>query len=220
MKPPFTSEQFLSVFADYNLSVFPMQVLILLLGLSSYFILRSNYAWKSLFIGIYLGIIWLWVGLVYHIGFFSELNKPAFVFGAFFILQALFIFYELLIRKRIRLSFTRTPFNDIGLFFIFYGLLLYPLINLLSEGTINHTISIGLPCPTTITTAGFLMLNKEKTTWYLFIIPFLWSLVGISAALNFGIYQDFLMLISAIIWIVAEKVKRNTLKVIKEEVAV
>lgn len=220
MKAPFTSEQFFSVFTDYNLSVFPMQIFFLFIGVLALLMINSFYTRKDYFIGIYLGILWLWAGAVYHIGFFSQLNKPAFVFGALFIIQALLIMYELLIRKSLRFSIKRSSADIIGFSFILFGLLIYPLLSWLSHGEPNHIISAGLPCPTTITTIGFLILNKEKSHWYLYIIPGIWAIIGISAAINFGVYQDFMMLISVISWVFIERIKRKSLKNLKVETAV
>lgn len=220
MKPPFTTEQFFSVFADYNLSVFPMQLILVLVGIFALLMVCSRYKRKNFVIAIYLSFIWLWSGLVYHIGFFSELNKPAFIFGGLFALQGFLVLYDHLAHIKLNFSFNKTFIDGIGIFLILFGIIIYPLISWMSVGEYNHIIAVGLPCPTTIATIGFLMLNKKKTNWYLFIIPSLWSIVGVSAALNFGVYQDFMMLFAAIIWISTEKMKRKTLKEVKAEVAV
>jgi len=37
---------------------------------------------------------------------------------------------------------------------------------------------------------------------YLLIIPALWTIVGTSAAINFGVYPDYLMPVSALIAII------------------
>lgn len=220
MKPPFTTEQFFSVFADYNLSVFPIQLIIVLLGIFALLLLYSRYKRKNLIIAMCLSFLWLWSGLVYHIGFFSELNKPAYIFGGLFALQGLIILYEILSFSKLSFSYNKTFIDGIGAFLILFGIFIYPIISWMSVGELNHLIAVGLPCPTTITTVGFFMLNKKKTNWYLFIIPSLWSIVGVSAALNFGVYQDFMMLLSVIIWISTEKLKRKTLKEVTAEVAV
>lgn len=61
------------------------------------------------------------------------------------------------------------------------------------------TISLGLLCLTTILTFGFFMLTNAKFPKYLLIIPSLWAITGLCAAINFGVFQDFMILIAAII---------------------
>jgi len=47
------------------------------------------------------------------------------------------------------------------------------------------------PCPTTIFTIGMLLLARGRWVVWLSIIPLLWSLVGLAAALQLGIPEDF-----------------------------
>lgn len=198
MKTPFSNEQFLAVFERYNVSVFPAQIILLLLGILALILVFRSGVTKSIYISSFLAVLWLWSGIVYHIGFFSGINKPAFIFGLFFIIQGMLIIYVGWVKKAFTFSFTQNISNDIGLFFVLFGLIIYPFISWITERSLVHTISAGLPCPSVIITLGFFMLNSTRIKWYLIIIPVLWSIIGISAALNFGIYQDFMMIIAAL----------------------
>jgi hypothetical protein len=197
MKTPFTTEQFFNVFEKYNIGVFPIQILFILAGMLALFILHSNYSFKNKFIGCFLGFLWLWIGLIYHIKFFTSINKPAFVFGAIFIVQGLLLLI-ITFSKKLDFVFIKSTKHYIAYFFIAFGLIIYPVIGFLAEGSIYRTISLGLPCPSTIFTFGFLMLANNKFPKYLLIIPSLWAIIGLSAAINFGVYQDFMILIAAI----------------------
>jgi hypothetical protein len=67
---------------------------------------------------------------------------------------------------------------------------------------------VGLPCPTTILTFGILLLSDKKFSKYLLIIPSLWAIIGITAVMRLGVYQDSMMLIAAIIadvWLIKSK---------------
>ena len=211
MKTPFTTEQFFNVFEKYNSTMFPLQLIIILLGIVGLFLLKSKYSFKNKLIGGYLGVLWLWMGLAYHIGFFAEINKAAFVFGGFFILQGLLILYNTFVKGQLIFDFVPKAKDYIGYFFIIFGLILYPIIGYFMVDSLTKTISLGLPCPTTILTFGFLMLTNNKFPKYLLIIPSLWALIGLSAAINFGVYQDFMILITAIIADIV-LVKRKALK--------
>ena len=47
-------------------------------------------------------------------------------------------------------------------------------------------------------TFGFLMLTDQKLSRYLLIIPSIWALIGLNATFNLGVYQDIMLLISAL----------------------
>jgi len=211
MKTPFTTEQFFNVFEKYNSTMFPLQLIIILLGIAGLFLLHSKYSFKNKIIGGYLGVLWLWMGLAYHIGFFAEINKAAFVFGGIFILQGLLILFNTFVKGRLIFDFFPKTKDYLGYFFIIFGLILYPIIGYFMVDSLTKTISLGLPCPTTILTFGFLMLTNNKFPKYLLIIPSLWALIGLSAAINFGVYQDFMILITAIIADIV-LIKRKALK--------
>jgi hypothetical protein len=59
--------------------------------------------------------------------------------------------------------------------------------------------TFGLPCPTTIFTFGLLLWTDKKIPKYVLVIPFLWSIVGFSAAVNLKVYEDFGLLVAGII---------------------
>ncbi|HEY3389743.1 MAG TPA: DUF6064 family protein [Prolixibacteraceae bacterium] len=199
MKMPFTNEQFFQLFERYNLAVFPVQILLILFALIPVSLILSNSRLKNKFIGGYLGLLWIWTGFVYHIGFFAEINKAAYLFGTIFILQGILIFVSTFIRERLIFAFNYKAIDYLAYFFILFGLFIYPLIGYFTGSVLVKTIALGLPCPSTIFTFGFLMLTNRQFPKYLLIIPTIWAVVGLSAAINFGVYQDYMMILTAII---------------------
>jgi hypothetical protein len=198
MKTPFTIEQFFGVFEKYNLAVFPFQFILVLLGIVAVIMVHRKKKIRNNLITGFLAFLWLWIGIVYHIIFFTAINKAAYLFGGIFILQGIF-FTIALFRKQLIYKFEGSAREYIGYFFILFGLIIYPVISYFLEGSFNTTITLGLPCPTTIVTFGFLMLTTNRLPKYLLIIPTLWALIGTQAAINFGVYQDYVMLFSAIV---------------------
>ena len=55
------------------------------------------------------------------------------------------------------------------------------------------------PCPVTIFTFGMLLLTTERLPRWLLVIPFVWSLIGGSAAIVLDVTQDWLLLASGFI---------------------
>jgi hypothetical protein len=54
------------------------------------------------------------------------------------------------------------------------------------------------PCPVTIFTFGLLLLTTPQVSRWLLPIPFIWSLIGGSAAFLLGVPQDWPLLLSGI----------------------
>ena len=96
METPFTTEQFFEVFEKYNSSVFPIQLIFIGLGIVGIFLIHSKRNIKNTLIGAFLGFMWLWIGVVYHISFFTSINKAALGFGGLFIIQGIFFFIEII----------------------------------------------------------------------------------------------------------------------------
>lgn len=202
MKIPFTTEQFFEIIEKYNQAVFPAQLIAILLAILSVILLHSKKKSKNNLIGGFLGILWIWIGIAYHFAFFTEINKAAFLFGGLFVLQGLFFLIETFYRKKLEFKFSGKWMDYIAYFFIIFGIVIYPILLFYLENSLELTITLGLPCPSTILTFGFLMLASSRLSKYLLIIPALWTIVGTSAAINFGVYPDYLMPVSALIAII------------------
>ena len=87
MKLPFTVEQFIQVFRDYNWSVFPLQVLFNLLAVVAIVFSVKKIATADGIVNSILSFFWFWMGIVYHLIFFAAINKAAYLFAALFIAQ-------------------------------------------------------------------------------------------------------------------------------------
>ena len=208
MKTPFSTEQFISVFEKYNTALYPAQFIILALGIIAIIFLHSKSIFKNIFISGFLGLLWLWIGVVYYLCFFTVINIAAYIFGGLFIIQGLIFLYEAIYRTNLTFDFDGKVRNYFGYFFILFGLILYPIIGYSIEHDFSKVISLGLPCPTVILTFGFLMITNKSLHIYILIIPTIWALIGFIAVLNFGIYQDIMLLVSAIvagIWLLMRK---------------
>jgi hypothetical protein len=196
---PFTREQFINVFADYNNAMWPMQVFAYLLGVIMVVALvqaqrvtnnKTNYL-----IGFGLALMWVWAGVAYHGLFFSTINTAAFLFAALFVLQALFLIY-FTVRRRLEFGTTHGISRWIGWALIVYALLIYPLAGILSGHRYPEIPMFGItPCPVTIFTVGLFVLARPRVPRVLLVIPFLWSLLGGSAVFVLGVAQDWPLLL-------------------------
>lgn len=199
MKFPFTIEEFLNVFKSYNEAVFPMQIVFYLIAFFVlYFLYRSVENNGKIISGV-LTFMWLWIGIVYHLIFFTSINKAAYIFGILFIIQGVLFFYFGVVKDNLTFEYRRNSFNLTGILFIFYALIVYPVIGYFLGHRYPSSPTFGLPCPTVIFTFGLLLLANRRIPLITLIIPLLWSIVGFGAALNLSIYEDNGLLVSGVL---------------------
>jgi len=92
MQIPFTAEQFLQVFKQYNETIWPSQIMLYIFALLAvlFSFIKGKHSQKI--ISTILSLMWIWMGIVYHILDFSSINKAAYIFGGAFILQGILFF--------------------------------------------------------------------------------------------------------------------------------
>jgi hypothetical protein len=216
MKFPFTVEEFLNVFKSYNESIFPFQIIFYLIAFFSIYLVFKQYENNSKIISAFLSFFWLWIGIVYHILFFTSINKAAYIFGGLFIIQGiLFVIYGI-IKNSITFEYQKNIYNYIAIIFISYALIIYPILGYSFGHKYPYSPTFGLPCPTTIFTFGILLFINKKIPVLVLIIPLLWSIIGFGAALNLSIYEDYGLLVAGILGFILLVVSnKNYSKMIK-----
>ncbi|MCX6132165.1 MAG: DUF6064 family protein [Ignavibacteriales bacterium] len=199
MNLPFTPDQFLLVFEHYNNAVWPLQIVFNVLGLTAIILAVEKNVLSDRLIVAILAFLWFWIGIAYHLSFFTAINSAAYVFAILNAIQgSLFLVFGALYR---RLSFHFRPnvYGFTGALLLLYAMILYPLLGYLFGHVYPKAPTFGLPCPTTIFTFGLLLWTDLKVPKNVLIIPFLWSLIGFSAALKLGILEDTGLLIAGIV---------------------
>lgn len=211
MKIPFTIDQFLEVFKDYNKAVFPMQVVLLLLAIAAVVLAIRNLASNNKIIAAILAFFWLWMGIGYHFLFFSTINKAAYLFGVLFIVQGILFLIQGLKKQPLTYRFEPGIKGWIGSLFIIYALVIYPILGFIDGHEYPYSPTFGLPCPTTIFTFGLLMWTPSKVPWTILVIPFLWSIIGFFAAVSLGIIEDIGLLVAGVTAILALSWQNRTI---------
>ncbi len=198
MKPPFTTEQFFDVFKNYNQTVFPMQILFYFLGfVMIYFTIKPSLKSDSI-ISLLLAFFWLWMGIVYHINFFTTINKLAYVFAGLFIIQGILFLIFGVFQNKFLFQFQKNLYGISGMILILFSMIFYPILGYCFDHIYPFSPTFGLPCPTTIFTFGMLLLNQKKCSISILIIPFIWSIIGFMAAFQFGILEDISLIVASI----------------------
>lgn len=197
MRMPFTTAQFLDVFARYNADVWPVQWLFHALAIVVVALAFRPGDRSGRVIGGVLAFFWAWMGIVYHWGYFRAINPAASVFAALFVLQAVLLFHAGAMRPRLSFRVTGGAAGTAGAVLVAYALVGYPLLGHALGQAYPRAPTFGLPCPTTIFTLGVLLWAEPRAPLRLLVIPVAWSLLGASAAYSHGIAQDYGLLAAA-----------------------
>ena len=195
---PFTAEQFFRVFEKYNHEVFPIQIILILAAVTAVVLARKPRGFSVQVVTCVLAILWFWSGVVYHLTFFSEINPAAYIFAALFVVQGCLFIYQGILKSHLKFRFEPNIYGILGTVFLAYALVIYPLFSSALGHTFPASPSFGVPCPTVIFTFGLLMWT-ERLAWPLLVIPVLWAFVSLSAAVSFGVKEDFGLLIAALV---------------------
>ena len=200
---PFTSQQFFEVFASYNAAIWPAQIAAYVVGLAVVASLGLKWPHAHRFILLVLALMWLWNGIGYHFLFFAEINPAAKVFASVFVVQAILLAGSVFARPSLAFEVGCGVRSSTGLIVIFFALFIYPALGFWAgHGFMSGPMFGVAPCPTTIFTLGVLLLARGRLVAVLAIIPFLWSLVGLAAALQLEMYEDLALPIASLVLVV------------------
>lgn len=191
-------EQFLDVFARYNVAVWPAQIVLYASAVFTIGLALQRKGDSGWIINSLMAVLWLWSGIVYQMVFFSRINQAAYLFGAFFIFQSLLFISAGVLKRKISFSFSGSSYGIIGLLFFIYALVIYPILSYKLGHRYPMTPTFGVPCPIIIFTFGMFLWSKREVPLYMTIIPLLWSLLGLSAALSLGMKEDFGLVIAGV----------------------
>jgi len=183
---PFTIEQFLGIFEKYNLAVWPMQIVLILIAVLTLILSLKKISYSDKTIILILSFFWLWIGIVYHLAYFTAINKAAYLFGVLFIIQGLIFLFAGGIKSKLSFKFQSSSYGVIGSLFILYALIIYPILGYFFGHVYPKNPTFGLPCPTTIFTFGLLLWTVKIVPKYVLVIPLIWSIIGFGAALSLG----------------------------------
>jgi Family of unknown function (DUF6064) len=196
---PFTRDQFLAVFASYNLAVWEVEIVAYLLGLAAVAALLRPGRNSSRVIASVLALMWVWTGVAYHWLFFATINQAAYLFGLLFVVEGLYIGYSAVMRDQVRFCGEHGVAAWLGIALLAYAAVLYPLIGMAAHSYPELPMFGVTPCPVTLFTFGMFLLAQGRLPRWILVIPVLWSLIGGSAAVLLAIPQDWLLLLSGFV---------------------
>jgi hypothetical protein len=201
MQLPFTHDEFLDLFGDYNRALWPVVVLLWLATLGALVRLYRGRPQASRVLAALLVFHWAWAGAVYHLAFFRRINPAALLFGLAFLLEAALLFWRGVIRPSASFISSSSIWSKFGFGLVLYALV-YPAVGLLFGLHYPRLPTFGVPCPTTILTAGLLLLVPKSEARLLGGIPVLWAGVGGSAAFVLGVRADLVLPLAGVLLLI------------------
>ena len=196
MQLPFTKEQFFDLFVAYNEALWPAAVALWIASAVIVALRLAEHRPHDRWISALLVAHWAWSALAYYVAFFTRINPAAWLFAALFLGQAVLLFRAGIVQRRLSFAPWGSAWAPLAWALIVYSLA-YPAINAIDHRSLLRIPTFGLPCPTTIFTAGALMLATPRS-WSLTIVPVIWSAIGGSAAFLLGVHADVALPIAGI----------------------
>jgi hypothetical protein len=202
MELPFTAEQFFGVFRAYNTTLWPVQMFLLVLAGLAVVLVMWPRSWSGVGVSAILALLWGWMGLAYHLAFFTAISPPAYAFAAVFVAGALVFLWQGVVRRRLEFRWQAGVRGVTALLLVVYALVVYPAWSHFAGQPYLETPTFGLPCPTTIFTMGLLACLVKPYRRSVFVVPVLWSLVGVQAAFLLSVPQDLGLAVVAVVGLV------------------
>jgi hypothetical protein len=156
----------------YNLALWPLQILTLLVGVGLVCLLARAQPNSSRIVATVLAALWLLIGWAYLWSRLSSVNWAATYAAYGFVAQAILMFAVQVIPRRTGASL---PGGFAGLTVMAVAVLIYPGLSLIAGRGLGTAEVFGImPDPTAIATIGFLASTEHRYDFLLFSIPTLW----------------------------------------------
>jgi hypothetical protein len=203
---PFTRDAFLAMFGRYNEAVWPVQILAYTLAILAVVLsIKPFLRGSDRVIAAILAAFWLWIGGVFFMIYQRALDHSPISTVAMigFLIQGALLLWFGFVRRALKFKPSLDLFGVMGGALIAYAGFLYPLLSYLGGHVFPASPGFGLgtvPCPTTIFTFGLLLWTSRRVPKSILVVPTLWAVMsGISAPVNYGIYEDVGLLIAGLL---------------------
>ena len=180
----------------YNNSIFPMQIIMLVVAMVlTYFLLAKPGSIVNKLMKAYLAFAFAWAGLMFPIHGFSKV----FFIIYYLLLASLFIID--IFRAKTEFKLLKTGGEKyFVLFLIISAFVLYPLIEYISGHSYPRIPLFGVaPCPTIIFSLALLIGSIPKVDKKIFILLIIPAIsYGFIVPITLGVWADLILLVAGI----------------------
>ncbi len=173
---PFSLGTYLRLFERYQADIQPLHWIGWAAGLGLLWLLRND---RGRLAALFMAGCWIWIGLVFHHGYYRELNWAAGQFTWIFVAQGI-----LLGIAGADAELDQPAAASPALIRI--AVLGHPLFAALGGHWYGTGFFATAPDPTAVATLGLALAFTGKWRWILAIIPMLWCGVGLLTAIGLG----------------------------------
>ena len=192
-----SSEKWWGVISNYNLRIFPIQLIVMCAGvaLTLYLIFRPGKAANALIKG-YMGICNVWIGLVFFIILGRDFPTPLRqVQGALYILVGLLFLVDIFTRKT-EFHFPGKRTVRIVTLIMLLTVLLYPAVGLILGRSYDQLIFPGtLPCATSAFALVLLTTWVRRPNKLIYVLLLVWAILfpPLIQLPKYHVYEDTIM---------------------------
>lgn len=169
----FTDEVYFRLFERQHEAWWPAHLLLLLVGVGA-----LTFAWlgKNRIVSILLGVPLLVSAVTFHFQLYAELTPVGQIFGWAFLAQALLILVWGFVSKPGESLRPTLPVMA-GVVIAVFGLVIYPLLFLMTDRSATESEYIGMAPDATACFAVGILLMSARPLWFLLLlpIPMLWA---------------------------------------------
>ncbi|MHA2164088.1 MAG: DUF6064 family protein [Candidatus Thorarchaeota archaeon] len=202
-------EEFFDLFGSYNEMYLIVIILTYVLAFVAMLMAFRKSDYSNRVISLTLTFLWLWIGIVFGFLVFGpvpavmagiEIPGAWYLFGGIFVIHGIILLYFGVIKDAVSFTWKPDTQHYIGLLLILYGLVLYPLVGILTGRVFPEYPVFGIaPCPVTLFTIGLLLWSDVKPSLAFFAIPIFWGFMGIAPVLFYEVFADIGTVLAAII---------------------
>lgn len=186
------AQVFWNVIGNYNEQTRFIQIGLFLLVISALvlsYLQKVNWAAKFV-----LGIVNIWIGIVFFAGYGTEPIQKYFALPLFLFCGILFLYES----RHNRDDVMKKPNAVQALLLLLY--LLYPLVSVLLGNSFPQMVTYIMPCPVISLSIAVYACYKRKNNVLLALLS-IWGLTGIKSVI-FNAYEDIILLICGLYGVV------------------
>jgi hypothetical protein len=185
-----------TTFGRGNAAIWPMQLVlfagaVVMVGLAFWPTRRA-----SQLICLLAAADFAWVGVV----FFGVIESGMTIWFAAFIVEAILLLVAGVVRRDLVFTPHWNLASVLGVVFMFYALVAYPIIEMLGGQPLRVVPLFGLaPCVTVLFALGLLLWARPPVPLYVLLIPLAWALQAAPGNLAMGHVPDFPLILVGMI---------------------
>jgi hypothetical protein len=173
----YSSRTWYRLVEQYNHAFWPAHLLALLLGIAVIWLVLSPRPAQGRIISAILAVVWMWVAVGWHLGYFANINWAAAWFAGGFGLESILLLWFGVVRRDLTFDLGKGMGQKVGFAVLLLAVFGYPLVAIGSARGAQQSEVFGMmPDPTSLGTVGVLMLTGRRR--WLMAVPLAWCVLA------------------------------------------